>query len=264
MQPWKSELVHERTVIMGGGSGIGQATALELATLGGTVYVLGRRATALEETVARASSRSGRVIALQCDARDPKLVDEAFDRMEQDGGPVQALVHSAASVQYVPARQLTPDSFREVVDSVLFGAFNTIHRWAAPLLNGQHPGVAVALTSAFASRGSPNIAHSSSGKAGIEALVKTLAREWGPAGLRLNVIGPGFFPVDRTRAMFEPGQPGAHIVDMIALQRLGTIEEVVGPIVFLLTRAASYITGQVLIPDGGFRLTPQVIPRWNF
>jgi NAD(P)-dependent dehydrogenase (short-subunit alcohol dehydrogenase family) len=116
----------------------------------------------------------------------------------------------------------------------------------------------------MATRGTPGIAHSSAGKAGVEALVKSLAREWGPRGIRLNVMGPGFFPVDRTRTMFEPGQPGEAIVDMTALGRLGDIREAVGPIMFLLSAAASYVTGQVLVPDGGFRLTPPVLPTWSF
>lgn len=94
--------------------------------------------------------------------------------------------------------------------------------------------------------------------------MKSLAREWGPHGLRLNVVGPGFFPVERTRGMFDPGQPGEALVELTALERVGRIEEVVGPIVFLLTSAASYMTGQVLIPDGGFRLTPPVFPTWAF
>lgn len=265
MEPWNIGLLHERTVITGGGSGIGQALAVELARLGGTTYILGRNDDRLRQTVALAEGAAGRVVPMVCDVRDPRDLESAFLEMAKDGGPAQALVHCALSVPgYVAAREITPDLFREVIDSVLIGAFNTIHGWSNALFEAELEGVAVALTSAIASRGTPGIAHSSAGKAGVEALVKSLAREWGPQGLRLNVVGPGFFPVERTRGMFAAGQPGAALVELTALQRLGRIEEVVGPILFLLSSAASYVTGQVLIPDGGFRLTPAVFPTWDF
>jgi NAD(P)-dependent dehydrogenase (short-subunit alcohol dehydrogenase family) len=265
VEPWNVDLLHDRTVITGGGSGIGQALAVELARLGGTSYVLGRRENRLQQTVALSAGAAGRVVPIVCDVRDPQDVENAFLQVASDGGPAQALVHCALSVPgYIAAKDITPELFREVVDTVLIGAFNAIHGWSSALFKAELDGVAVALTSAIASRGTPGIAHSSAGKAGVEALVKSLAREWGPHGLRLNVVGPGFFPVERTRGMFDAGQPGAALVELTALQRLGKIEEVVGPIMFLLTSAASYITGQVLIPDGGFRLTPAVFPAWDF
>lgn len=265
MEPWNIELLHERTVITGGGSGIGQALAVELARLGGTAFVLGRHEERLQQTVTLAEGSPGRLVPIVCDVRDPQEVDGAFRQIESEGGPAPALVHCALSVPgYIAARDITPNLFREVIDSILVGAFNAIHRWSKPLFEENLDGVAVALTSAIASRGTPGIAHSSAGKAGVEALVKSLAREWGPHGLRLNVVGPGFFPVERTRRMFDAGQPGESLVELTALGRVGRIEEVVGPIVFLLTSAASYMTGQILIPDGGFRLTPPAFPIWAF
>ena len=264
---WHSDLLFDRVVVTGGGSGIGQGVALELARCGATCFILGRRADALEETVTRAQrdSAPGRIVPLQCDLRDPDAVDEAFASIEHDGGPAGALVHGALSFPgYSPGEDITPALFREVIDSALFGAFNVVHRWSTPLLAAGRAGVGIALTSAFATAGTPGSAHTSAGKAGIEALWRSLAREWGARGLRLNVVGPGFFPVERTRSMFEPGQPGARVVAQTALGRTGELNEIVGPIVFLLTAAAGYITGETLIPDGGFTLTPHVLAPWNF
>ena len=248
----------------GGGSGIGRGVAQRLARGGATAYVLGRREAMLAETAALADGLPGRVVPVPCDVTRPELVEEAFATVEQDGGPAQALVHSAGSVEYRAARDLTPEAFRTVVESLLLGGFNAIHRWATPLLDGGLPGAAVAITSCIAARGTPQVAHSSSGKAGLEALVRTLAREWGPAGLRLNAVGPGFFPVERTSGIWEDAEIAKPIVDLVALQRLGELDEVVGPIVFLLTEAAGYVTGEVLVTDGGFSLTPQVLPQWRF
>jgi citronellol/citronellal dehydrogenase len=259
---WSSPLVHDRVVVTGGGSGIGQGVALAAVLAGAKVYVLGRRRSALESTAAEADS--GRVVPVVCDTRDPASVDSAFASIEADGGPAGALVHCAASVEYARGRDITPDAFRTVVESTLFGAFHVVHRWSAALLDGGLPGLGVLLTSAMAAPGTPGVAHSSAGKAGTEAMIRSMAREWGPAGVRLNLVGPGFFPVERTREMFKPGAAGAAIVDQIALGRVGALDEIVGPIVFLLTEAAAYMTGSMLVVDGGFTLTPDVFPVWKF
>ncbi len=253
-------LCHDRIAVVGGGSGIGRATALRLAEAGATVYVLGRRLHALEQT---ANLSKGAIIPVRCDALSPEDVDAAFQRMEADG-PIQALAHCAAAVNYLPARAITAQAFGNVVGSTLFTAFNTIHRWAAPLLDHGLPGVSVSLTSAMATLGTPGLAHSSAGKAGIEAYTKSVAREWAPKGLRLNVIGPGFFPIEKSRALWEDDKASGAIKRLIALGRLGRLEEIVDPIVFLLSEAASYITGETLVVDGGYRLQPDVFPTWTY
>jgi NAD(P)-dependent dehydrogenase (short-subunit alcohol dehydrogenase family) len=263
MKPWQVPLVSDRVLVTGGGSGIGRDVALTLAGLGARTYVLGRRVDALEQTASLAGE-SGSVVPVGGDARDPESLETAFATIEADGGPVPALVHCAASVEYCPARDLEPAAFREVVESILLGTFNTVHRWAAPLLDAASPGVAIALTSCIAARGTPGAAHSSAAKAGVEGMIRTMAREWGPAGVRLNAVGPGFFPVERTQAMWDDPDVSAPIRDVIALGRPGTLNEVTGPIVFMLSEAATYFTGEVLVPDGGFHLTPQVLPRWKF
>ena len=264
MQPWTTPILHDRVVVTGGGSGIGQGVALALADVGATVYVLGRRESALAATQALADGASGTIVPVVCDVRKPEAVDAAFSRIEADGGSAPGLVHSAANVDYTPGSKMTSGGFATVVDSVLFGAFNTVQRWAAPLIEAATPGVAAIVTSCIASRGTPGAAHSSAGKAGIEAMMKTLAREWGPIGLRLNAIGPGFFPNERTAPLLGDREASAPIRELIALGRLGEPAEIVGPIMFLLSAAASYITGEVLVTDGGFRLTPLVLPTWRF
>lgn len=253
-------LCHDRIAVVGGGSGIGRATALRLAEGGATVYVLGRRLHALQET---ASLSQGVIIPVRCDALSPDEVEAAFRHMEADG-PVQALAHCAAAVSYLPARALSAEAFQKVVGSTLFTAFNTIHRWAAALLDSGLPGVGVSLTSAMATLGTPGLAHSSAGKAGIEAFTKSVAREWAPKGLRLNVVGPGFFPIEKSRALWENDEASGAIKRLIAVGRLGLLDEIVGPIVFLLSDAASYITGETLVVDGGYRLQPDVFPTWTY
>src|SRR5262245_10337746 len=132
---WDTALLHDRMVVTGGGSGIGRALSLELAERGATAYILGRREDALKETVAMADGKPGRLIPMSCDLKVEEAVDDTFTRIEQDGGPVRALAHCAASVRYEPSRELVYETFHDVVATTLFTAFNTIHRWARRLLD---------------------------------------------------------------------------------------------------------------------------------
>jgi NAD(P)-dependent dehydrogenase (short-subunit alcohol dehydrogenase family) len=264
MASWTVDLLHDRVVVTGGGSGIGQCVALSLAGAGASVYVMGRRAEPLAETARLAADFRGSVVPVRCDVRDDAAVAAAFREVEADGGPAGGLVHAAASPEYRPAREMTVDHFRDVIESTLVGAFNVIHRWGVALLDAEAPGAAVVYTSAIAHRGTPGAAHSSAAKAGIEGLMRTLAREWGPAGVRLNAVGPGFVPVERTSAMWESGPITEAVLDRTALGRLGEVHEAAGPAVYLLSSAAGYVTGEILVADGGFRLTPLVLPKLRF
>jgi NAD(P)-dependent dehydrogenase (short-subunit alcohol dehydrogenase family) len=186
---WRASLVSRRNVVIGGGSGIGRAAAVALARAGSEVFVLGRRLAMLEETAGLAPP--GNVTPIACDVLDEGSLDRAFALIEASGGPAAGLTHCAASVNYTPAAEMTSRGFRAVVESVLFGAFNVLHRWSAPLRAAGAPGAAVFVTSHVAGLGTPGAWHSSAGKAGVEAMVRTIAREWGPLGFRLT---PEFLP----------------------------------------------------------------------
>lgn len=250
-------LAHDRIVVTGGGSGIGRAVAVSLAARGAHVYVFGRRPDALDATAALAAELPGTVVPVPCDVLDPEAVGRSFTEVERDGAPT-GLVHAAAQMVKMRARDMTPAAFQEVVASTLFGSFNVVRRWALPLLDRPERGSAVLLTSNSASRGTPGVAHSSAGKAGVEALVKSLAREWGPHGLTFNAVGPGPFPVEKSAAAWSTPEVARHMTDAIALGRYGELPEIVGPIVFFLTKGAAYTTGQALLVDGGLSLT-----RWS-
>jgi NAD(P)-dependent dehydrogenase (short-subunit alcohol dehydrogenase family) len=252
------DIDHESVVVTGGGSGIGRAVVLTLAGAGVTVHVLGRTISRLEETVELCRSLPGKAVAVGCDVENAEAVDEAFGQIEAEGAAT-GLVHAAAHVVKMPARDMTPADFQRVVSSTLLGSFNVLRRWALPLLDSGVQGAAVMVTSNSASRGTPGVSHSSAGKAGVEALTKSLAREWGPSGLKINAVGPGPFPVEKSEAMWADPQVAKRVTSRVALGRYGELPEIAGPIVFLLTRAAAFTTGQTLRVDGGMSLTDWTI-----
>jgi NAD(P)-dependent dehydrogenase (short-subunit alcohol dehydrogenase family) len=159
------------------------------------------------------------------------------------------------------ALDMTQTAFRDTVDSTLVATFNTLHPWARSLKEVGSPGAAVCITSCTATNGAPGISHSSAGKAGVTSLLRSLGREWGPLGIRVNAVGPGTFPVEKSEAMLRHPVVREHKEETIAIGRYGALNEIVEPIVFLLSSGASYITGQTLIVDGGQTLSPWLMPR---
>lgn len=257
---WEVVVPHDHVVVTGGGSGIGRATALALAQAGVDVTVVGRRIARLSETAARAVDLAGRVLPVACDIRSADDVDAAFGRAESELGPATGLVNAAAQVSMLPARDLPSAEFAAVVEATLLAGFTVVRRWALPLLDTPARGAAVMVTSSNASMGAPGLSHSSAGKAGTNALVKSLGREWGPHGLTVNAVGPGPFPVEKSLAMWDDPTTKERMFREVALGRYGELPEIVGPILWLLSAAGAFTTGQVISVDGGLSLQHWPLP----
>jgi NAD(P)-dependent dehydrogenase (short-subunit alcohol dehydrogenase family) len=242
-------------VVTGGGSGLGKGVALALASAGVEVTILGRRAEALRQTQDEARGLPGPVHLLTCDIRDPQRVQAVFDEVSARR-PAQMLYQAASSLHHALAVDITPEDFLALIQGSLVGPFHVIRAWALALIQAGLPGVAAVVSSAKGGRETPGIAHSSAAKNGLEAFVRTVAREWGGYGLRLNSIGPGPIETEGMSATFDDTATRGRLTTMTALGRLGRPEEVIGPSMFLLSDAASFMTGEVIVVDGGMRLTP--------
>jgi NAD(P)-dependent dehydrogenase (short-subunit alcohol dehydrogenase family) len=264
---WCSPIPYRTVLVAGGGQGIGRAVALDLLRRGVDVWVADRRADTLAElTELVGNGLPGVLTVRECELLDYDAAASVLTEMGEGPGLPGGLVHSAGEMQFTEFRDMTPGQFAEVVQSTLFTAFNVVHAWGQRMLEQNRAGSSVILTSALAGKGTPGVAHSCAGKAGIEGVVKTLGREWGPAGLRVNAVGPGAFPIKKSNEMWTDLHE--RMRSIIPLARFGELAEIVGPIVFMLTEAAQFITGQVLVVDGGMGLpdwvnTPSTIAAGN-
>ena len=250
--PFRSDLLKGKTtIITGGGTGLGRSMALRLAGLGARVAVLGRRPEPLQET-ARAIREAGGVAAgFPCDVRDPAAVKAAFDAAETELGPANQLVNNAAGNFLSPTEDLSPNAFHSVVQIVLYGSFHCTTELGRRLIARKEKGEVLAITTTYAATGSAFVVPSAVAKAGVRALVKSLAVEWAAYGIRLNAIAPGPFPTEGAFSRLMPGSDlEKQALARIPWKRFGEHGELTNLVAYLLSDASPYQTGDEVTIDG--------------
>ncbi len=239
-------LAGQVALVTGGGSGIGGGIARALAEHGAHVAICGRSQERLDQAAAAIGPGC---LALAADVRRPEALAAVIAAITERWGRLDVLVNSAAGNFLAPAAALSPNGFGTVVDIDLKGTFNAC-KAALPLL--QVRGGAIINISATLHYGGTSLqVHAASAKAGIDAMTRTLAVEWGPVNIRVNGIAPG--PIDGTEGMtrLAPGDVRAKLIARVPLRRFGTIDEIASAAVFLASPASAYTTGAVLVVDGG-------------
>lgn len=239
-------------IVTGGGSGIGAAIATELAALGALVVLLGRRQDVLDAAAARIDTTGGRVATRSVDVRDRVRVEEIVAEVIARYGRVDHLVNSAAGNFQCDPEELTPNGWSAVVDIVLNGTWNATQAVGRHMIERGGGGSILAIGTTAAMIGGPTTVHSSSAKAGVISMAKSLGAAWAPHGIRMNVMTPG--PTEGTGAMtYLYGEEGQweEQVAAIPLGRMLKQREAADASVFLLSDFAGYITGHNLVVDGG-------------
>jgi NAD(P)-dependent dehydrogenase (short-subunit alcohol dehydrogenase family) len=247
-------LKNQVAFVTGGGSGIGQRMAERFAEHGAKVVLVGRKQDKLDAAAAVIRGAGGFAETAALDVRDYAAVEAAIKKTRDELGEIDILLCGAAGNFPAPVAGMSANGFKAVIDIDLLGTFNTCR---AAFESLRKPGASVISISAnHATVAIANQAHVCAAKAGIELLMKTLAIEWGPQGIRANCITPG--PTDDTEGMRRLAPtPEARIAaeKSVPLGRYGTKDELADLALFLCSPAASYITGATYHCDGGSSLT---------
>ena len=251
MSAFKDGLMEGKTAFIAGGtSGINLGIARRLAELGARVAVAGRN---LEKAQAAATSIGRGAMGLSCDVRDYAATRAVMEQVSARLGPLDIVVSGAAGNFLAPAAGLSANGFRTVVDIDLNGTFN-VFRGCHDLI--RKPGASlIAITAGQAVNPMMLQVHACAAKAGVNQLVRVLAMEWGPEGVRVNGISPGPIAGTEGMARLAPGEGALRAIEArIPLRRLGELGDVAESAVFLCSESASYITGTILDCEGGSQL----------
>ena len=242
-----------KVVITGGATGIGFETARRLGADGHAVVLASRKRQRLEEARQRLADEGVACEVAELDVRDADAVDGLFATLPD----VSAVVNNAAGNFVCPTVDMTPNGFRAVVEISLYGCFHCSRALARRLIGDGRPGAIVNMVATYAWTGGPGVAHSAAAKAGMVAFTKSVAREWGPHGIRVNAVAPGFVPTEQAVANILQGEEAQNRMRAaIPLGRFGEAVEIANVVAFLLSDAASYMTGSVVPVDGGRSLGP--------
>ena len=245
-------LRNKRVLITGGGTGLGKAMAHRFLQLGATVYICGRREEVLEETATELSNATKSPIhALPCDVRNLDAVEAMIDSIWKTG-PLDVLVNNAAGNFIARTEELSPRAFESVIGIVLLGTLHATMACGRRWLKAAHPATVLSISATYAPVGSAYVVPSAISKAGVEALTRSLAVEWGNRGIRMNAIAPGPIPTQGafSRLMPRPDLE-ALALDRNPMHRFGTTEELANLAAFLISDGSAYINGEVIRMDGG-------------
>jgi NAD(P)-dependent dehydrogenase (short-subunit alcohol dehydrogenase family) len=247
------DLFSGKTVfVTGGGSGINLGVARNFAALGAGVGICGRTQAKLDAAAKELRTLGAQVCAVAADVRDTAALEAALARSADELGPVDILVCGAAGNFLVAAERLSTNGFKSVVDIDLLGSFNSA-RAAFEQLK-QTRGSVIFISAGMAYMPHAYQAHVGAAKAGIDMLMKNLAIEWGPYGIRCNSIVPG--PIEGTEGFRRLTAAGARdrFGASVPLRRFGSVDDIGHVAVFLASPLASYVTGCVMVCDGGQNL----------
>jgi 3-oxoacyl-[acyl-carrier protein] reductase len=239
-------------LVTGGSRGIGRAVAVQLAADGFDIAFCYRNGTeAALETEKLVLEHGVKCYHAPCDVADGSAVEVFVKAAQAELGPVYALVNSAGVVRDSPLAMMSPQDWSTVIETNLTGTFNFCRTVVFGLLK-RGAGVVVNVSSVAGVYGNAAQTNYAASKAGIHGLSKSLAKEVGRAGIRVNVVAPGFIETDMTADLTDKLRAGA--LKLVPMRKFGTAEQVADMVSFLVSDKAGYITGQIIQVDGGIAL----------
>lgn len=243
-------LEKKKVLITGAGRGIGRQTAIEMAKEGAVILGAGRTRETLDSMAELVRNAGGEAYTAVMDIADYKESEQAIHFLAEQAGGIDILVNCAAVFEEAFFLDMTPEQWQRTVSIDLTGAYNVTHIAIPFILKSK--GSVIHIVSQDAFYGCTGYSHYSACKAGVVGLVRTLARELGPEGVRVNCVAPGITETDMTRDRIETGLQG--YLDKLPVGRIGQPEDIANSVVFLASEKSDFITGQVIHCNGGMYL----------
>lgn len=238
-------------VVTGASRGLGYAMALALARAGADVAVTARKLESLEAICDKIHSVGSKALPIACDVNNINDIKAMASSTDKEFGRVDILVNNAGCNIRKPALELTWDDWNTVVHTNLRSQF-FCSQAVAPKMIEQRWGRIINIGSAACVCAYPDITAYCASRGGVLQQTKSLAAEWGPSGVTVNVLAPGWFETEQTQALYTDTTWVEHITERIPLRRIGTPPDLDGAVVFLASDWSEYITGQLILVDGGF------------
>ena len=246
------DLTGQVAMVTGGGRGLGQAMARAFAEAGAQVVMGSRNLKAVQETAEALKDEGYSVLATQLDVTDSHDIDALVDLLQERYGRVDILVNNSGTSWGAPAMEMSHAAWQKVLDVNLTGTFLMSQR-IAPLMRNQGGGRIVNIASVAGLGGTDarvlDAVGYTASKGAVIALTRDLARKWAPYGIRVNAIAPGWFPTRMSEPVLR--QHGDILMQSIPLGRYGTMDDIKGVALLLASRASDYMTGSILVVDGG-------------
>jgi len=240
-------------VVTGASSGLGRHFALTLAKAGAKVGLAARRLERLEAVAAEISGFDGRALPVVLDVTDAGSIAAGLDAVETELGPIGILINNAGIATTAAFLDQPDDDWRRVLETNLDGARRMAHAVAARMVRHGHGGVITNIASILGLRAAGHVSAYSAAKAGLLSLTQTMALELARHKIRVNALAPGYIETDLNRA-FLRGSSGQAMVKRVPLRRFGRAEDLDGALLLLASDAGHYMTGSVIVVDGGHSL----------
>jgi NAD(P)-dependent dehydrogenase (short-subunit alcohol dehydrogenase family) len=263
-------LAGKKALITGGGTGLGKSIAKRYLELGAEVVICGRRKEVLEAAVTELRAATGGVASsVSCDVRSAESVEAMFDEIWR-GRPLDILVNNAGANFIARTDRLSSRAIDAVLGIVLHGTFYCTVACGRRWIDGGRGGTVLSVATTPSFTGLAFTAPSAAAKAGVVAMTRSLAVEWGPKGIRLNAVAPGLFPTEGAwERLYPPGSQPEPQEQGVPLRRFGQHIELANLFAYLAADESSYITGDLIVIDGGRWMqgvggpTSRAMQEWN-